>query len=1022
MRKIFPTIIKLAVTISLFLLLFWPETFGLPPDTFGGVKPHHLWYEITSMNPAHALPWILFALLIRLGGILCGVIRWKILLSGQNIYLPFTYMVQTWFIGRTIGIFLPSTIGLDGYRLYDSARYTGEVVKCTTVIFIEKIIGFIALTSLVFLTFPLGFRLLKFNILLLLTTLLILGIAILFFLYILLQPYIIQIILYSIPTPKKIKNILVKIANSASAYSGQKKYLILAILCGVAVHLSACLMYFGTMMALKSENTSLWDVLFASPLMIYGTVLGPSIGGEGIREIVFTILLGSKENPQKVVAFAHLGWWVGDVVPFLIGLPFLTFRKRPTKEFSQIQISSTAPPLSTPPTSELQTLNIEEVKNIRSTLIKNILIAIVGALIAGELCGLTEALWTLKIIPGIPDSQSLWWGPLIYGLVSIGFGIGIGFCIFAWIPLLFRKFPSSTLSFVSTFALTLLSLGFILLLWRYRRDISIQKPTSFLVYLPISLYYFGTILILSAFIYAIAFITEKNLNPPKVLLTLCVLILLPFLIGISYSKIYKPKVLQKPLESPQNLPNPPNNYNIILIVADALRADYLPAYNKNITTKTPHLDEFIKDSILFTDCNSQASWTKPSFGSLYTGVLPHIHKGTTKNSSLAYDLPTVAEALAKLGYYTKGYGNNPNVYSTFNFNKGYTEYTDLQPKRVFLAKESSTKLTIYEILRRAQAISSQLLHKFLGIPPDIRYFYRPAEDVNKDVLNWLDQYRNRRPFYLTIHYMDTHDPFYNRQNKKDFFSRAILGNKPKSHLTNAMRNAYISEIEHLDEHLGQLFSELKKRGIYQNSYIIFTADHGEEFEDHQGWWHGFTLYQEMLHIPLIIKVPDNLKTNENTNTQVTQMVRAIDIPPTILECAGSDIPQSFQGTPLLSKDGKINHENLTKINISFAENESEGQILKSIRTEHYKLILANPDNPRGLADQELYDLSNDPQEKNNLATNPNFSHTKDSLHSIIQTIISETKSGATQSKHTLPETKKLTPELQEQLKSLGYME
>jgi hypothetical protein len=222
--------------------------------------------EIRSLNPLHAIPWILFALFIRLGGIMCGVIRWKILLNGQKLYMPFGYMTQSWFIGRTIGIFLPSTIGLDGYRLYDSVLYTRDVVRPTTVIFIEKIIGFISLTTLVFLTFPLGFRLLKFNTLILLIILFILGMAVLFFLSLLLQPYIIQLILYSIPTPNKVKKILNQLGDAATAYAGHRKYLLLAIILGICVHLSACLMYFGTMMALRSENTSIWDILLQAHL------------------------------------------------------------------------------------------------------------------------------------------------------------------------------------------------------------------------------------------------------------------------------------------------------------------------------------------------------------------------------------------------------------------------------------------------------------------------------------------------------------------------------------------------------------------------------------------------------------------------------------------------------------------------------------------------------------------------------------------------------------------------------------
>ncbi|MCX8064019.1 MAG: sulfatase-like hydrolase/transferase [Candidatus Hydrogenedentes bacterium] len=1016
MKRVFITAGKIVVTASLFILLFWPETFGLPSDTFGGVKPYDLWNEITSMNPAHALPWILFALLIRLSGIMCGVIRWKILLYGQNIHIPFLYMVQSWFIGRTIGIFLPSTIGLDGYRLYDSIRYTGEALKCTTVIFIEKIIGFISLTTLVFLTFPLGFRLLKFNILILSAVIIILGLAVLFFLSLLLQPYIIQIILYSIPVPNKIRNILIKLGNSATAYSGQKGYLLLAILCGLAVHLSACLMYFGTMMALRSENTSLWDVLFASPLMIYGTVLGPSIGGEGIREVVFTLLLGGKENPQKVIAFAHLGWWVGDVVPFLIGLPFLTFRKRPTKEEVQTQMGKVAPKTSS---CEPQPISQQEISSIRNAVAKNFSIAFIGAIIAGELCGLAEAVWTQRVFTGIQDLQSLWWGPLLYGIGSAGLGTIFAFFVCVWIPLLLRKFPSGSFSFVCSFTFTLLSLGLMLVYWRYKRDILAEKPTSPWTYIPILFYYLGGVLISSSIFYVITFFITKKVNRKVVLLLLFLLAISPYIGGGIFASAFNKTPQDRQDLLPPNFTPAIGKPNIILIVADALRADFLSIYNPNIGTKTPNLVEFAKDSITFTDCSSQGSWTKPSFGSIYTGTLPHIHEATTKNSLLNADLPTVAEILTKSGYFTKGYGNNPNVHPSFGFSKGFTQYTYLTPKRLFFADESSSKLTIYEFQRRIHAIVSQTLHKITGIPPNIKYFYHPGEDLNSEVLSWLENYKSSAPFFLVVHYMDTHDPFFNRDNKKDFFARAIIGNKLKPELTPRLKDAYISEIEYFDKCFGNLISELKRKGIYQNSYIIFTSDHGEEFGDHGGWWHGFTLYQEMLHVPLIVKVPDRIKTPDNSNVRVNQMVRSIDISSTILEWAEAEIPPSFQGLPLISKEGMIIYENTDKINHSFAENNLEGLMLKSIRKGNFKLILANPDNPRGLAEQELYDLSKDPLEKNNLASHPQSSLIKENLHSLIRKVLVESQPVQKQSK---PNTREVSTELQEQLKSLGYMD
>ncbi len=1015
MKRIISILLKIVVTVGLFVLLFWPETFGLPPDTFGGVKPMALLNEISSLNPSHAIPWLLFALFIRLGGIMCGVVRWKILLNGQNLYMPFGYMTQSWFIGRTIGIFLPSTIGLDGYRLYDSVLYTRDVVRSTTVIFIEKIIGFISLTTLVFLTFPLGFRILKFNTLILLIILFILGLAVLFFLSLLLQPYIIQLILYSIPTPNKVKKILNQLGEAATAYAGHRKYLLLAIILGICVHLSACLMYFGTMMALRSENTSIWDILFASPLMIYGTVLGPSVGGEGIREVVFATLLGGKEDTLKVVAFAHLGWWVGDVVPFLIGLPFLIFRKRPQKEEIQKKMEefrSQQP--STEVTASKSYINQAEFLSLRNKILTNLLFATIGGITAGTICGLSESLWILYKIPNLHEFQMLWWGPITYGILSAGMGICIGIFAATWLPLLVRKLPSSLISYVVSFALTLMSVGLILLLWRYWRDVLLQKPSSYFAYLPITLYYIGFICIASTLLYILLFYLNK-FSKYLFIGIITFLLVIPTLFGFGYSFIFNPQSEKLSITSlPEAQPDSPN---IILIIADALRADYLSAYNPDIETKTPVLDRFVEKSILFEDCSSQASWTKPSFASLYTGVIPLHHQANAKNAVINSNLTTVAEVLTNHGYLTKGFGNNPNVHSLFGFGRGFLEYTDLQSDYVLFAKESSSKLTAYEILRRVYGKFSSIILKILHKPPNIREYYQPAEVVTTEALKWIDNRPEiKHPFFLAIHYMDPHDPYLNL-NDNTFFARALLGNNPKSQLTPSMRKAYISEIEYLDKYLGILFNELDKRGLNKDTYIIFTADHGEEFEDHNGWWHGFTLYQEMLHVPLIIKVPDSKANSENMNKRTNFLLRLIDVSATIPNLAGIKPPETFEGIPLLSEEGKVIIPENTIY--AWAENDAEGQVMQSIRDKTHKLILTNTDNPRRLEAEELYDLSKDAKEKNNLSNSPDFSSIKQNLHQkMIELKENSKKSESNKSSEQVP----LPPELIEQLKATGYME
>ncbi|MCX5759344.1 MAG: lysylphosphatidylglycerol synthase transmembrane domain-containing protein, partial [Candidatus Hydrogenedentes bacterium] len=339
MRRIIGYLLKIVVTGGLFVPLFRPQTFGLAPDRFGGVTPQTLWNELRAADASSLAGWLALAVVLKLSGMLAGIGRWRLLLKGQGLFMPFWYMTQSWFVGRMFGIFVPGTIGLDGYRLYDSSLYTKEPLKCTTLIAVEKLIGFISLTFLVFLTFPLGFRLLKINVAILGVILLVLGIFVLATFLLLLNTRVIQVLVAVVPAPGAIRRKVDKLGGAITAYGGQRLLLLAAVACGLWVHFATCLMFFCTMMALRAPNTGLLDILFASPIMIYGTVIGPSVGGEGIREIVFATLLGGKSGVGAAVLFGHLGWWVGDVVPFLIGLPIFLMRSRPGRQQVQAKLA-----------------------------------------------------------------------------------------------------------------------------------------------------------------------------------------------------------------------------------------------------------------------------------------------------------------------------------------------------------------------------------------------------------------------------------------------------------------------------------------------------------------------------------------------------------------------------------------------------------------------------------------------------------------------------------------------------------
>ncbi|MCC6145305.1 MAG: flippase-like domain-containing protein, partial [Candidatus Hydrogenedentes bacterium] len=331
-KKVLAVSIKITFVVALFVFLFRPETFGFDPLLFKDVSPSSLWEALKQIDPTTAALWFTFAMGIKIAGIFCGVLRWRILLRAQGVHIPFWYLTKCWFWGRAIGLFLPGTLGLDGYRLVESSRHTGEVVKCTTVIVVEKLTGFIALFSLVFLTLPLGLRLFPINLALLGVVLLALGAFISVTLLLLLQPRIIQVFVASVPLPRKVHVQVHKFAVAATAYSAHRGALFKALGLGICVHLAICLMYFGTASAIRAQGTDLLDILFASPLLIVGTVFAPTVSGVGVREVVMTTLLGGTAGQAQALLFSHLGMWFGDVFPLVLSLPLLLLTGRPNRE------------------------------------------------------------------------------------------------------------------------------------------------------------------------------------------------------------------------------------------------------------------------------------------------------------------------------------------------------------------------------------------------------------------------------------------------------------------------------------------------------------------------------------------------------------------------------------------------------------------------------------------------------------------------------------------------------------------
>jgi len=560
-----------------------------------------------------------------------------------------------------------------------------------------------------------------------------------------------------------------------------------------------------------------------------------------------------------------------------------------------------------------------------------------GGLMAGAAVGLFEALASWLLAHGTGDLPPIAWGMLVYGLLGAVGGLGLGV-----LAAVLR-----TDGFGLALATVGAGLGFVVARFRIVRDVFLEQlPPG-----PLALAaQAGAVLLTTVLAVALwrwlrgADARRRPLTRPAVAAGV-VFVAAGVWIIASRGLAPVPPVPQAPaVQAPAGAPP------IVLIAIDTLRADHLGAYGSTSAT-TPHMDALAADGIRAAEAFAQASWTRPSFATMFTSLYPSSHGAIHKSDVLPDRVETLAESLSAAGWYTVGFPNNVNVTSSFNFQQGFAEYTYLAPDLFFWADEPAAKLTLYNGLRLVR-------ERFLARRVDPANYYQPAEVVTDAALRWLDGAAAKRgPFFLFLHYMDPHDPYFVHPFDGEGYARVANPNPPAG-LAEKYRTLYDGEIAYLDQHIGRLLAGLRERGVYDRALILLVSDHGEEFFEHGGWWHGTTLYDEQIHVPLIMKPPQGGPRGQ----VVGELVTTLDVMPTILAAAGVPGPRLMQGHALPLDGGAAP----ARASV-FAEEDFEGNVLQALRTESSKLITANPGNPRGLAAQELYDVAADPGETRNLA-------------------------------------------------------
>jgi arylsulfatase A-like enzyme len=360
--------------------------------------------------------------------------------------------------------------------------------------------------------------------------------------------------------------------------------------------------------------------------------------------------------------------------------------------------------------------------------------------------------------------------------------------------------------------------------------------------------------------------------------------------------------------------------NIVLIVTDTVRKDHLGCYGYARDT-SPNIDALARKGLRFEKAVATSSWTIPSLMSMFTGLPPSLHQATSYDRKLAPGIHTLASVLKDAGYQTVGITSNPSAGRQFGFSKGFDVYDDY-------------------------TVSLANMDNLLGDSKkqkNVRNM-NTSPIVNRTAFNWLETKRSKdAPFFLFVLYIDPHgdyappEPYASMFNKD--YSGTTVGNiydDRKREYSAEDRKQIISlydgEIRFTDEHIGALLRKLDELKLTNDTLIVFTADHGEEFWDHGGILHGHSLYDELVRVPLIYSWPERIKPGTVIDGwQSTQSIMA-----TLLEAANCKIPDQNQSSStwnaIIGKADPITTE-------VFSETEAEEKSLNAIYGKDGKLIV-----------------------------------------------------------------------------------
>ena len=448
------------------------------------------------------------------------------------------------------------------------------------------------------------------------------------------------------------------------------------------------------------------------------------------------------------------------------------------------------------------------------------------------------------------------------------------------------------------------------------------------------------------------------------------------------------------IRSRQTAPLGPNERpSFVVILVDALRADYLGAYGFEGAI-SPNLDRLAAESVLFENCFANAPWTKPSIATLFTSLPPAVHGVTDMGKPtwsgegglmqlLPEEAETIAESFRDAGYRTAAFVGNPFISPRYGFSQGF------------------------EVFERKGKTSALLA----------------------SARRWLAEraFDREAPFFLYLHVMDVHGPY--AAPRGDFeavlqqidrgASRTLTeeeydripeylrgiewATEEERYRLTSWRARYGAGVHAFDRAIGPFLDELRASGVLDRAYVVLTADHGEELMEHGGWNHGNNLYDHQLHVPLLIRKP----LAEDAGRNITSLVSLIDLMPTLSALGAVEAPPGILGRDVstLLRGGSD-----TETSAVFASAVNENPRIQGVRTLSHKLIWDEE-----LGELELYDVAADPKECRDLSEEDRPSVAR--MKTYLRENLERNEARGALAREAVP----MDDELRDRLKALGYV-